>query len=129
MALRTDYKDQLLDTAVNTARKYEQIDNSDGTISFVDATVYTQEGDSFGARDINETNMAVNRLSNFLESTLTAGETTLTISDTSITEDSMIDIYTNVFGVNPTEVTVTSGAITLVFDAQESDLSVKVRVM
>lgn len=69
------------------------------------------------------------KLSYFLTGTLTAGETTLTISNSSITEDSMIDIYTNVFGVNPTEVTVASGSITLVFDALESDLGVKVRVM
>mgnify|MGYP003304172697 CR=1 FL=1 len=129
MALKTDYKDDILDTSVNTKRKYRQIDNEDGTFSLEDETEYTQEGDSFGATDINKTNEAVNKLTNFLTGTLTAGETSLTISDSSITEDSIIDIYTNVFGVNPTEVTVVNGSITLVFDAQETDLGVKVRVM
>lgn len=129
MALKTDYKDDILDTSVNTKRKYRQIDNEDGTFSLEDETEYTQEGDSFGATDINRTNEAINKLTNFLTAILTAGETTLTISDSSITEDSMIDIYTNVFGVNPSEVTVASGSITFVFDAQETDLSVKVRVM
>ena len=129
MALKTDYKDDILDTSVNTKRKYRQIDNEDGTFSLEDETEYTQEGDSFGATDINRTNEAINKLTNVLTGTLSAGETTLIISDDSITEDSMIDIYTNVFGVNPTEVTVASGSITLVFDAQETDLGVKVRVM
>ena len=129
MALKTDYKDDILDTSVNTKRKYRQIDNEDGTFSLEDETEYTQEGDSFGAADINKINVELNRLTNFLIATLPAGETTLTISDSSITEDSIIDIYTNVFGVNPTEVTVVDGSITLIFDAQESDLGVKVRVM
>jgi hypothetical protein len=51
--LRTDYKDEILDVSVNTQRKYRQVDNGDGTISFVDATVYSQQGDPFGAGDIN----------------------------------------------------------------------------
>lgn len=287
MALKTDYKDDILDTSVNTKRKYRQIDNEDGTFSLEDETVYKQEGSSFGANDINSVTETVNSISDdladtvpynlipfpyyesshtdngidwvvnedgsvtangtasitatlicrhrishdsnalilkagtytftgcpsggantkyyanvartnptngsflaigndfgsgvtftlkeethiyvgvsivvgttvenltfkpmlvkgdtakefrknfksvyemqqYLTGTLTAGETTLIISDDSITEDSMIDIYTNVFGVNPSEVTVENGSITLVFDAQETDLGVKVRVM
>ena len=55
-ALKTDYKD-----AVYTGdRKYTQTNNADGTISLVDATAYTTEGDVFGAADINATNQAVN---------------------------------------------------------------------
>lgn len=61
--------------------------------------------------------------------TITAGETSYTISDSSITTDSTIDVYSNVYGFNPTDITVASGSITLTFDAQETDLSVKVRVM
>lgn len=56
MALKTDYKD-----AVYTGdRKYTQTNNTDGTISLVDATAYSTEGDTFGAADINATNTAVN---------------------------------------------------------------------
>lgn len=55
-ALKTDYKD-----AVYTGnRKYTQTNNADGTISLVDATAYSTEGDPFGASDINATNSAVN---------------------------------------------------------------------
>ena len=57
MALKTDYKD---DIPVSERRKYQMVDNGDGTVSFVDVTEYSQEGDTFGAADINATNEAVN---------------------------------------------------------------------
>ena len=57
--LRTDYKDDILDSSVNTKRKYNIIENEDGTKSLEDVSVYTQNGDSFGAADINKTNQAV----------------------------------------------------------------------
>ncbi|MFT4146433.1 MAG: hypothetical protein QM644_18475 [Mobilitalea sp.] len=34
-------------------RKYQMVDNGDGTFSFVDVTVYSQVGDTFAALDIN----------------------------------------------------------------------------
>lgn len=70
MELKTDYKDDII--ASGTTRKYTMINNSDGTISLTDATEYQQEGDNFGGRDINETNVAVNRLNHVAEVTLTA---------------------------------------------------------
>lgn len=60
MILKTNYKDDILASGT-TVRKYTQITNSDGTVSFVDATEYQQEGDTFGANDINSTNAEVNR--------------------------------------------------------------------
>lgn len=54
MALKTDYKDDVLDTSVNTVRKYNMITNDDGTVSLEDATVYLQKGDEFGAQEVNE---------------------------------------------------------------------------
>ena len=57
-SLRTNYKDDIL----SGDRKYRMITNSDGTVSFQDVTDYTQEGDTFGALDINATNTAVNAL-------------------------------------------------------------------
>ena len=60
--LRTDYRDDVLDTSVNTKRKFNMITNLDGTVSFEDVTKYAQVGDSYGSTDINETNGAVNEL-------------------------------------------------------------------
>lgn len=58
--LKTNYVDDVLDTTKNQLRKYQQIQNDDGTVSFVDVTEYTQLGTSFGAKDINDTNAAIN---------------------------------------------------------------------
>src|SRR3712207_5580495 len=48
-------------------RKYRQITNSDGTVSFEDVTVYTNEPNSFfGAKDANQINEAINALADIL---------------------------------------------------------------
>ena len=59
--LKTDYKDDILDTSQNTRRKYQMINNQDGTVSFVDVTEYIQQGDSFGADDVNAITDAINK--------------------------------------------------------------------
>ncbi len=59
MALKTDYKNDIF----TGNRKYNEITNSDGTISLEDVTEYTQEGDTFSATDINATNEVVNDMS------------------------------------------------------------------
>ena len=64
--LRTDYKDDILNTEVNTQRKYRMVQNNDGTVSFEDVTEYEQVGDNFGAADINKTNLEVDKLNNSL---------------------------------------------------------------
>ena len=47
---------------------------------------------------------------------------------TPVDVNSTLDIYTSVFGVNPTDVSISSNTITLTFPAQSSDVAVKVRV-
>ena len=55
--LKTNYKD-----AIWTGRKkYNQINNEDGTVSFEDVTIYSQKEDSFfGAQDANRMNSTMN---------------------------------------------------------------------
>ena len=57
---------------------------------------------------------------------LNANQTTVTITDDAITQDSTFDIYTSKYGVNPKNVTVDTGSITLEFKPQETDVNVKV---
>lgn len=66
--LKTNYVDDVLDSSKNQLRKYQQIQNDDGTVSFVDVTEYSTTGTSFGAKDINDTNAAVNELNESLGS-------------------------------------------------------------
>ena len=58
--LPTNLKDDILDSSVNTRRKYRMIENPDGTVEFEDVTEYSQVGDEYGAGLINETNKQVN---------------------------------------------------------------------
>lgn len=72
------------------------------------------------------------RLNAYIEltGTLTAGETTITLTDDSITTGRKFDFLTSIYGVSPvTAPIVTDGSITLEFDAQETDMNVEVRVM
>lgn len=61
-----------------------------------------------------------------LTGTLTAGNTTLTLQNAAITTNSTVDIYTDTYGVNPTDVTLSSGSITLTFAPQSANIAVKV---
>ena len=59
MALKTNYQTDVY----SGKRKYNLTNNSDGTISLDDVTVYNKVGDIFNADDINATNKVVNETS------------------------------------------------------------------
>ena len=59
--LSTDFKDDILATQ-NSKRKYTQVNNSDGTVSFQDSTAYSQVGSSYGAKEVNEEREAINNI-------------------------------------------------------------------
>ena len=61
-----------------------------------------------------------------LNGNLAAGSTTLILSDENITINSTIDIYTDVYGISPQNVTVEDGQITLEFKALDHELNIKV---
>lgn len=58
--LPVDFKDDVLQAAMAGKRRYRVIQNEDGTISLDDVTEYSQIGNSYGAAQMNATNMAVN---------------------------------------------------------------------
>lgn len=61
-----------------------------------------------------------------LTQTLTAGNTTLTFTDASITSDSLVSIYVNHAETKPIDLDDSvSGSITLLFNSQSADLVVK----
>lgn len=63
-----------------------------------------------------------------VKSVLLASKTVITLSNELITEDSLLSFYTSIFGVNPTNVSVSAGSVTLTFEPQEVDMEVGVRV-
>ena len=118
----------LTDTTDPTDTKEVYVTRQEGTV--------TEAGDVFDATTMNglesRINSAFGALSpaGFVEvtGTLLTGSTSLTLSDASISSTSTLDFFTDVYGVSPTAVSVSTGSVTLTFEAQESDLSVKVRV-
>ena len=58
--LPTNFKDDILGASMGGKRRYNLIQNSNGTVSLEDVTSYTQVGSDFGAAQMNQTNKAVN---------------------------------------------------------------------
>ena len=59
MVLRTDFKDSIPKNTTEN-KKYKMTNNSDNTVSFTDVTEYSQEGSSYGAKEVNEEREAIN---------------------------------------------------------------------
>lgn len=98
-----------------------------------DEGTVTEAGDVFDASTMNNLesriNSAFGALTKEVTGTLLAGQTTLTLSDASILTTSDLDIYTDTWGVSPKTVVASTGSVTLTFEALDSDLAVKVKVM
>lgn len=95
-------------------------------------------GEGFTYNDLETGNKSIFAAINELNSigayktvtgTLTAGETSITLQDADITEDSLLTFYTNILGVNPISETHTNGSVTLTFEAQATDMVVGVNIM
>ena len=57
--------------------------------------------------------------------TLPAGSTSITFTDPCITDSKTIQIYTNVYGTSPMEITTENGSVTLTFKPREQALDIK----
>lgn len=129
-------------TTVSYSTRASKISSSKAQIIFDTVVTDTHEGS--GRQFIIQTRLDIDiydGISEYLSAfesinetiqsgTLTAGQTSVTISNCSgLSADSTIDVYTDTFGVNPTNVVanVSAHTITITFEAQASDLGVKVR--
>lgn len=61
MALKTNFTDDILAESMNGKRQYNVTENSNGTKSLEDVTDYQYVGSTFSAKNMNETNAAVNQ--------------------------------------------------------------------
>lgn len=106
--LKTNFQDDIINTEVTDKRRYNLINNTDGTISLEDVTTYEQIGSNYGALEINTANGTVNQLIDKVESAeskinsvffltnqsvLNFTGNTCSISDSRITADSLADVY------------------------------------
>ena len=65
----------------------------------------------------------------WLTATLSIGATSVTFTDDSITTSSTIDIYTDIFGVNPVNAVTTTGQLVITFESQSIAMGVKVCIL
>lgn len=68
------------------------------------------------------------KIGEILSATLTAGSTSVVLSNSIITTESLIDIYTDDYNIAPTAAEVVAGKITLTFEAQSKAVKIKVEV-
>lgn len=59
--LSTGFKDDILSDS-SGRRKFQMIQNDDGTVSFEDVTDYSQTGSTYGAKEVNEERAAINAI-------------------------------------------------------------------
>lgn len=89
-----------------------------------DSLVETSSRIAASAKAVSTLNQA---LGSIMTATLTAGSTSVSFSP--VSDDSLIDVYTDIYGVNPESVTLDDNHLVLTFAEQETDVTVKVRVM
>lgn len=61
--------------------------------------------------------------------TLSAGSTSIALTDSRIRSNSAINIYTSRYGVNPSAISVSGTTVTLTFKAQSSNIEVGISVI
>lgn len=60
MILPENYQNEILNAQMGNRRQYQMIENNNNTVSFIDVTVYDQEGSLFDADDINDITTQIN---------------------------------------------------------------------
>ena len=60
--------------------------------------------------------------------TLSTGQTSLILENANIKTDSLIDVYTSKYGINPVNVVAEEGKVILTFEAQSISLGIRVEV-
>ena len=96
--------------------------------ALVNNLLATTAGSPLDATQGKILNDKITNISTITKGTLSAGSTSITLSDSRITTNSALSFYTSIYGVNPNSVSVSSGSVTLTFDAQASSMTVGVSV-
>ena len=116
----TQYPTRRVLTAVSGEENTYDVTRAEGTI--------TAEGDAFNATNMNDFEERIENAFVVTTKILNAGATSITIENSDISSNSVLSIYTSIYGVNPETVTVGSGSVTLTFKAQQSAMIVGITV-
>ena len=96
--------------------------------NLIDDTVIT-DNKTWSSYKINAEIEAASGGGTLVSDILEAGETSITLSDASITADSWVKPFASVWGVMCTNMVVSTGSVALTFEAQASDINVGVEVL
>lgn len=121
--------DELPDTGVTDTIYLVPKENTrkGGTQEIYDEYIYIEETGKFERIGSTEVDLSGYLKVVEVTGTLIAGQTSITLSDESIKSSSTIDVYTN-DGTEFVSITPGNGEVTITFEEQPSDISVKVRV-
>lgn len=105
--MKTDWKDDVFEQ-----RKYNMTNNSDGTVSLEDVTEYSQQGDSFGAKELNAIGEELNALTDEVAETKKSVSDGKTLIAAAITLKKVATAATDTFAsmaANITKIALGSG--------------------
>lgn len=89
----------------------------------------SQAGDAFSGENMNGLEQRISdAFGVVLNATLQANATTVTFTNAAIKNTSLIDVYTDVYGVEIREQTVNANMLTIIFKPQNVNVGVKVIV-
>ena len=87
-----------------------------------------QNGATVGITAQDIANLASGGGYTIVTGTLSAGSTTLTLQDASITTSSLIFYGSEVLGVYPTAMAASAGSLTMTFEAQQTNVGIAIMV-
>lgn len=79
------------------------------------------------AADASVTTALYKKTSQFLTATLAAGSTSVSFTNSNFDGNTLFDVYTSKYGVNPTAMNLSGTTLSLTFDSQSSAVTVKLR--
>lgn len=95
---------------------------------YIGGTVYINS-DSNSENGVSLSDFIKNNSSLKFTGTLTTGQTSLVIENDQITDNMMINVYTSIYGINPKEVVVETGKVTITFEkSYEQDITVGIKL-
>lgn len=132
--MKNDWKDDIFS---GTSRKYTMTNNDDGTVSFADATEYTQQGDILGAKQMNEIGDEVNRIQDATDVTFPASGWTgseapyeQTVSVNGITaDDKPVQGIKYPTGCTAAQMSAIKKAVGYIYDLETGDGTVTLRAV
>ena len=98
---------------------------TNGIINANDTATFIYDGTNFHIISVDSTSV---NAPIYLTQTLTVGNTTVTFTNSAISGNSVIDVYTDKAGLDYTSITAGTGSVTITYESQSSDVTVMLMI-